>query len=80
MVIEVASRLLHFLVGTALSTTTATVVCNMLASMMRATPTLLVAFTPLISIMFASLVGIVSFTLISGMVCLIVYILVLVKI
>jgi hypothetical protein len=30
MVTEVISRLLHFLVGTALSTTTATVVCNTL--------------------------------------------------
>jgi hypothetical protein len=48
MVMEVASRLLHFLVGTALSTTTATMICSTLSSMTCAMPTLLVTFAPLI--------------------------------
>jgi hypothetical protein len=73
VVLEVTSKLLHFLVGTALSTMTAAVVCSMLASMTCAT-TLLVVSAPLISIMFASLIGIASSALISGMVHLIVYI------
>jgi hypothetical protein len=80
MVTEVTSRLLHFLVGTALSTTAATVVYNTLSSMMCATPALLITFAPLISVMLASLVGIVPFALISGTVRLIVYIMALVKI
>jgi hypothetical protein len=45
MVTEVTYRLLHFLVNTTLSTTTA-VVCSMLASMTCTTPALLVAFAP----------------------------------
>jgi hypothetical protein len=47
MVMEVAYRLLHFLIGTALSAMTATTVCNMLASMTCAMPALLVVFAPL---------------------------------
>jgi uncharacterized membrane protein len=66
MVTEIASRLLHFLFGTALSTTTATVVCDTLSSMTCAMPALLVTFTPLIGVMLASLVSIASFALISG--------------
>jgi hypothetical protein len=46
MVMEVTSRLLHFLVGTVLSTMTAAVVCSTLASMTCATPTLLVVSSP----------------------------------
>jgi hypothetical protein len=46
MVVVVTSRLLHFLVGTALSTTTAAVVCSTLASMTCATPALLVVSSP----------------------------------
>jgi hypothetical protein len=80
MVIEVTSRLLHFLVGTALSTTTATVVCDTLSSMMCATSTLLMTFAPLVNIKLASLVGIAPFALVSGMVRLLVYIVALVKI
>jgi hypothetical protein len=73
VVVEVTSKLPHFLVGTALSTTTAAMVCSMLASMTCAT-TLLVVSAPLISIMFALLIGIASSALISGTVRLIVYI------
>jgi hypothetical protein len=80
VVTEVASRLLHFLVGIALSTTTAATVCSTLASLTCATSALLVAFAPLISIMFASLVGIASSALISGTVYLVVSIVALIKI
>jgi hypothetical protein len=38
MITEVASRMLHFLVGTALSTMATTAVCDMLSSMTCATP------------------------------------------
>jgi hypothetical protein len=47
MVMEVTSRPLHFLVGTALSTMAATVICNTLPSMTCATPALLITFAPL---------------------------------
>jgi hypothetical protein len=80
VVTEVASRLLHFLVGTALSTMTATAVCSMLTSMTCATSALLVASAPLINIMFTSLVGIASSALISGTVRLVVSIMALIKI
>jgi hypothetical protein len=80
MVMEVTSRLLHFLVGTALSTTTTTMVCDTLSSMTCTTLALLMTFTPLVDVKLASLVGIVPFALISGMVHLIVYIVALVKI
>jgi hypothetical protein len=80
MVTEVASRLLHFLVGTALSTTTAIVVCSTLFSMTCATPALLVTFAPLIGVMLASVLSIASSALISGIVRLIVYVVALVKI
>jgi hypothetical protein len=46
LITEVTSRLLHFLVGTAMSTTTTITVCNMLSSMTCATPALLIMFTP----------------------------------
>jgi hypothetical protein len=80
MVTEVASRLLHFLVRTTLSTTTNTAVCNTLSSMTCAMPALLVMFAPLIGVMLASLVDIASFALISGTVSLIVYVVALLKI
>jgi hypothetical protein len=80
MVIEVASRWLHFLVGTTLSTTTATVVCSTLSSMTCAMLALLVTFAPLIGVMLASLVDIASSALISGTVRLIVSVVALVKI
>jgi hypothetical protein len=80
VVTKVTSRLLHFLVGTALSTMTAAVVYSTLASMTCATPALLVASAPLISIMFASLFGIASSALILGTMHLIVHIVALVKI
>jgi hypothetical protein len=80
VVMEVASRLLHFLVDTALSTMTGTAVCSSKASLTCAMSALLVASTTLISIMFASLVGIASSALISGMVHLVVPIEALIKI
>jgi hypothetical protein len=80
VVTEVTSRLLHFLVGTALSTMTTIVVYNTLASMTCAMPALLVASAPLISIMFASLFGIASSTFILETMHLIVHIVALVKI
>jgi hypothetical protein len=80
MVMEVTSRLLYFLVGTALSTTTTTVVCNTLSSMTCYMPTLLITFAPLIGAMLASLVSIAPPTLISGTMRLIVYVVALVKI
>jgi hypothetical protein len=80
MVTKITSRLLHFLVGTALSTTATTVVCNTLSSMTCATPALLVTFASLIGVMLASLVDIAPSTLILGTVRLIVYVVALVKI
>jgi hypothetical protein len=80
MVMEVTSRLLHFLVDTALSTTTTTVVCNTLSSMTCAMPALLITFAPLIGVMLILLVGIAPSALILGMVRLIVYVMSLVKI
>jgi uncharacterized Tic20 family protein len=75
MIMEVASSPLHFLVGTVLSTMTATVVCKTCT-----TPALLVMFAPLIGVVLASLVGIASSVLFSGMMRLIVYVMALVKI
>jgi hypothetical protein len=75
MVTEVASRLLHFLVGAMLSTTTTTAVCSTWG-----TSALLVTFSPLIGVMLASLVDIASFALISGAMRLIVPVVALVKI
>jgi hypothetical protein len=80
MVIEVTSRLLHFLVGTALSTMATTAVCNMLSSMTCATLALLITFAPLIGVMLTLLVIIVPSALISWMVRLIIYVVALVKI
>jgi hypothetical protein len=80
MVTEVTSRLLHFLVCTVLSTMATTMVCNTLFSMTRTMLALLITFAPLIGIMPTSLVDIAPFALILGMVCLIVYIVALVKI
>jgi hypothetical protein len=80
MVMEVTSRLLYFLVGTALSTTTTTVVCNTLSSMTCYMPALLITFAPLIGVMLASLVSIAPPALISGTMRLIVYVVALVKI
>jgi hypothetical protein len=80
MVIEVTSRLLYFLVGTALSTATTTTVCNTLSSMTCSTPALLITFALLIGVMLTSLVGIVPSALISGTMRLIVYVVALVKI
>jgi hypothetical protein len=68
MIMEVTSRLLHFLVSAALSTMTTTAVCNTLSSMTCATPALFVTFAPLIGVVLASLVDIASSTLISRMV------------
>jgi hypothetical protein len=80
MVTEVTFGLLHFLVGTTLSTSTATMVYNTLSSMTRATPGLLITFAPLIGVMLASLVGIAPSALISRMVRLIVYVVALINI
>jgi hypothetical protein len=80
MVTKVTSRLLHFLVGTALSTMTTTIVCNTLSSMTCTMPALLITFAPLFGVMLASLVGIAPFALILGTVRLIVYVVALVKI
>jgi hypothetical protein len=79
LITEVTSSLLHFLVGTALSTTTTIVVCNTLSSMTCATPALLIMFTPYVDVMLASLVNIAPSALISGTVRLIVYVVALVK-
>jgi hypothetical protein len=80
MFMEVTSRLLHFLVSAALSTTATTAVCNTLSSMTCATSALLITFAPLIGVMLASLVGIAPFALISRTVHLIVHVVALVKI
>jgi hypothetical protein len=69
VVTEVTSRLLHFLVGTALSTMAATTICNTLPSMTCVAPALLITFTPLIGVM---LVGIAPSALILGTVRLVV--------
>jgi hypothetical protein len=80
MVMEVTSRLLYFLVGTALSTTTTTVVYNTFSSMTCYMPALLITFAPLIGVMPASLVSIAPPALILGTMRLIVYVVALVKI
>jgi hypothetical protein len=77
VVTEVTSRLLHFLVGIALSTMAATAICNALPSMTCVAPALLITFAPFIDVM---LVSIAPSALILRTVRLIVNIVALVKI